>query len=381
MHNELETTKRTALLQHFQCGICLESVHEARLCPHCSKLFCQQCIRAWIDKGAESCPNCRTEVSTDSWVKGYSINQIQESMRELFSSMEEEKKGLFCKDHTNQQLSLFCYLCEVNICVKCWFTEEHAEHKERTVPIEEAFEHYQQNLKASLQWAIQREKVLKDVLDEIEANENKLNGERNVIEELCEKSKTLVADQPHPMKLTQIIQTDRAIVQLRTDLQDETKALRFDRRKDFVPEPTALVFRIENISDVVLKNVKREVFVEDPYGCEWKCTIFKQILVNMLNIELCLVKGKTSEYSVLFGDEQETIYQFGEETVRIGTIEFKENVNQDLLELTVLVSQSYGDRLEQLQDYIRRLEIEKAEYKSLKKYLAEWETKITPSCV
>ncbi|XP_062554202.1 E3 ubiquitin-protein ligase TRIM37-like isoform X2 [Armigeres subalbatus] len=379
MHCELEVTRKTELLQHFQCGICLESVHEARLCPDCSKLFCHQCIRAWIDKGAKSCPNCRTEVSTDSWVKGYSINQIQESMRKLFASMEE---GMFCKDHINQQLSLFCYLCEVNICVKCWFSEEHAEHKERTVPIEEAFEYYQQNLKASLRWATKREKVLNDILDEIAANQNKLNDERNRVAELCDKSKTLVADQSHPVKLMQIIQTGRAIVQLHTDLQDETKALRFDRRKYFVPKPTALVFRIENIPEVVLKYVKREVSLEDPYGCEWKCNVFRETCVGtILIVELCLVKGKTSEYSVLFGEEQEAIYHFGKEAVRIGTFDLKDNIDHDFLELTISVSQSYGDRLDQLQDYIRRLEIEKEEYKSLKKYLAEWETKITPSCV
>ncbi|XP_062554206.1 uncharacterized protein LOC134219480 isoform X6 [Armigeres subalbatus] len=247
---------------------------------------------------------------------------------------------------------------------------------------EEAFEYYQQNLKASLRWATKREKVLNDILDEIAANQNKLNDERNRVAELCDKSKTLVADQSHPVKLMQIIQTGRAIVQLHTDLQDETKALRFDRRKYFVPKPTALVFRIENIPEVVLKYVKREVSLEDPYGCEWKCNVFRETCVGtILIVELCLVKGKTSEYSVLFGEEQEAIYHFGKEAVRIGTFDLKDNIDHDFLELTISVSQSYGDRLDQLQDYIRRLEIEKEEYKSLKKYLAEWETKITPSCV
>lgn len=122
--------RKAELLDHLQCIICHESVHDARVCWYCSQIFCNICINNWLTKRSATCPNCRHGMKSNQLMIGNKIDQIQESITQLFTTVST----WLCHKHENQQLLLFCYACEVNVCVKCWHSEEHIKHKERIVP-------------------------------------------------------------------------------------------------------------------------------------------------------------------------------------------------------------------------------------------------------
>lgn len=131
---EVLDSRKSEVLELLQCVICLDDANVARICPHCSQLFCDECISKWLNNESHDCPYCRYVIRYSELVKGCSITKLQEAVKLLFSSMDKQLDGL-CDKHENQQLSLFCYPCDANICVKCWFSEDHVDHKERAVPL------------------------------------------------------------------------------------------------------------------------------------------------------------------------------------------------------------------------------------------------------
>ncbi|XP_035895646.1 E3 ubiquitin-protein ligase TRIM37-like [Anopheles stephensi] len=57
-----------------QCLICMKHIEDPRLCPQCSKLFCYNCIRQWLQKadsesGNPTCPYCRCTCNIETFVK------------------------------------------------------------------------------------------------------------------------------------------------------------------------------------------------------------------------------------------------------------------------------------------------------------------------
>lgn len=43
--------------------MCYEKVRNATMCPYCSKLYCESCIRKCFQNKME-CPNCRKSLKT-----------------------------------------------------------------------------------------------------------------------------------------------------------------------------------------------------------------------------------------------------------------------------------------------------------------------------
>lgn len=73
-------------------------------------------------------------------MKGCSINEMKESITLLVTSLEKHypeavAASSFCDRHEKQQVNLFCYSCEMIVCAKCWFSDDHVDHKERVVPL------------------------------------------------------------------------------------------------------------------------------------------------------------------------------------------------------------------------------------------------------
>uniref|UniRef100_A0A182LX55 RING-type domain-containing protein n=1 Tax=Anopheles culicifacies TaxID=139723 RepID=A0A182LX55_9DIPT len=60
--------------ERFECGICSEHIKDPRLCAQCSKVFCYNCIRHWLQTaedrtGEPFCPTCRCSCRIDDFVK------------------------------------------------------------------------------------------------------------------------------------------------------------------------------------------------------------------------------------------------------------------------------------------------------------------------
>lgn len=311
-------------------------------------------------------------MSYSTLVKGYSINQLQESIKQLFSSMDN-----LCGKHESQHLSLFCYPCENTICVKCWFSEDHAEHKEQAVPLEEACEHYMQKMKASLTWINGRKEVVDLALKQLQENLSQLSKEQEAIGKLRDESEELITGKANPTTVMQIIKTEQAMEELRLNHQKETKTIRQDRRRDFMSEATVMHFRMTEFGSSLKTQRSCETRLQTPYGCEWNCKIVDQ--ENGLLVYLTLLAGKPSEYSVLFDNHPEKVFKCDlDSPVYIGIFKPEKPDLQELT-LTVHIRQTYGDRFEQLQDRISRLERENAEHLEFKTYLANWDKRCVPS--
>ncbi|XP_065075146.1 E3 ubiquitin-protein ligase TRIM17-like [Ochlerotatus camptorhynchus] len=290
-----------------------------------------------------------------------------------------DNKDNLCGEHENQHLSLFCYPCEMNICVKCWFSEEHAEHKERAVPLEEAFEHYMQNMTATLTWINGRKEVVDHVLKQVQENLSRLSQEKELIEKLRGESEELITGKANPACVMQIITTERAMAELRLNHQDETESVRLDRRREFMSEATVLDFRMTEFDSTIKNHGSCKTNLQAPYGFEWKCEITNED--DGMYFYLSLMAGKPSDYSVLFDGKPEKVCRFElDSAVKIGVYKpVMANVVNDSQKLTVQIRQSYGDRFQQLHDYITRLEKENAEHLAFKTYLADWDKRLGPS--
>ncbi|KAJ9049328.1 hypothetical protein DSO57_1025635 [Entomophthora muscae] len=46
----------------FRCYICLQNLTKPTICPKCSKLCCEPCIKKWLREQKEECPHCRANI-------------------------------------------------------------------------------------------------------------------------------------------------------------------------------------------------------------------------------------------------------------------------------------------------------------------------------
>ena len=133
-------------MEDLNCPICLEYATEAKACPHCSKVFCNQCLNNLprIHRNAIiHCPHCRLNVNINQFIKLNFVDdllkesaekdrQINELMREkeqMRRNFEEittkERNHLIdavadkCEKHPRKQKSLYCTTCHVSMCCDC----------------------------------------------------------------------------------------------------------------------------------------------------------------------------------------------------------------------------------------------------------------------
>ncbi|XP_062554258.1 E3 ubiquitin-protein ligase TRIM37-like [Armigeres subalbatus] len=129
-----QESKLTVLLE---CCICFYGLRECHICAECSQPFCRECIHKWLYKQS-CCPYCRACIRKDQLIRFYLIDQLHDEMEQFLA----EQKRNRCVVHESQQLLLVCLRCEQCVCVDCWYSDEHVEHKDEIVPMEIAFDHY-----------------------------------------------------------------------------------------------------------------------------------------------------------------------------------------------------------------------------------------------
>lgn len=61
------------------CVVCLSKAVNAHMCPHCSKLSCEGCIRDWLETRKGECPHCKRPLKLKELVNCSSLaREIQE---------------------------------------------------------------------------------------------------------------------------------------------------------------------------------------------------------------------------------------------------------------------------------------------------------------
>ncbi|KAG5444882.1 Tripartite motif containing 37 [Clonorchis sinensis] len=171
-----------SLSEVFRCFICMEKLHDARLCPHCSKLCCYTCIRKWITETRSQCPHCRAslhiyELINCRWVDD--VTKQLESLQQSQSASSRSNNGRIengdpttssdkCEAH-GERLSVFCSTCNNVICPQCaLFDDKHEIHNFR--PLDEVYHERVLQIETEMNLAMERHLELISLSQEVEKN-------------------------------------------------------------------------------------------------------------------------------------------------------------------------------------------------------------------
>lgn len=134
----------------------MENLRDARMCPHCSKLCCNHCIRRWLTETRAQCPHCRAnlrinEVVICRWAEEVhqQLDSLQQSMPAKTmsaSSASGESELEKCSAHQKEELSVYCDTCKCCICHECaLWSQNHAGHTFK--PLDEIYIQHCQEIK------------------------------------------------------------------------------------------------------------------------------------------------------------------------------------------------------------------------------------------
>ncbi len=190
----MSTLALKKLEEQLKCAICLEDYKDPKVLQ-CLHVFCQNCLghkRMVVQKeGRRSliCPTCRQATPIPpSGVSGlksaFHINRLSEildsasSEREGASNITPSRKvPLYCPEHANKELELYCQTCEKLICSKCGLRGgDHQSHEYEE--ISEAFERYKEEVTPSLE---KQRKRINEALTELGTRRDEISNQRQTI--------------------------------------------------------------------------------------------------------------------------------------------------------------------------------------------------------
>ncbi len=195
------------LEEQLKCAICLEDYKDPKVLQ-CFHVFCENCLghRRMVvqnEEGGRSllCPTCRqTTPIPPNGVSGlqsaFHINhllEIQESLKKSKDSVSCERGGesnittsskkvpLYCPEHANKELELYCRTCENLICLKCVINGgKHQNHD--CVEISEAFKMYKEEVTPSLESMDGQMRRINEALTELVTRRDEISNQRQTIE-------------------------------------------------------------------------------------------------------------------------------------------------------------------------------------------------------
>nr|XP_061807823.1 E3 ubiquitin-protein ligase TRIM35-like [Nerophis lumbriciformis] len=140
------------LEEHLECPTCFE-IFKDPVVLSCSHSFCRACLQQWKDKGEQSCPLCRTEMSSLEAPPNLALRNVCEN----FSRASVKSENICCLHH--EELKLFCLDHQELVCHICRDAEIHTGHKFR--PLEEVVSGPKEKL---LKGLLDTKKRLKDCI-------------------------------------------------------------------------------------------------------------------------------------------------------------------------------------------------------------------------
>ena len=141
------------LEDQLNCPVCLGTFTDPKQLQ-CNHIYCRQCLRRLVDRDQQgqlilTCPNCRqVTLVPANGVAGFQPAFQTNRLLDILKEHRKAKEGaLYCADHQERELELYCESCEQLICVQCAITE-HTGHKCNLV--KDVLEKCKEEIKASL---------------------------------------------------------------------------------------------------------------------------------------------------------------------------------------------------------------------------------------
>ncbi|XP_067223753.1 nuclear factor 7, ovary-like [Chanodichthys erythropterus] len=149
--------------EEISCPVCCE-IFKTPVILSCSHSFCKECLQQfWRTKKTQECPVCRRRSSRDD----PPINLVLKNLCESFLTERNESRSSgseeICSLHS-EKLKLFCLEDKQPVCVVCFTSQQHDNHKCR--PISEVASSYKEELNTAL----------KSLQEKLQHNEN-IKGE------------------------------------------------------------------------------------------------------------------------------------------------------------------------------------------------------------
>ena len=124
-----EAAALTKLEDRLNCPVCLDTYTDPKQLQ-CNHVYCQQCLERLVVQNQQgqfilTCPNCRQVTPVPA--NGVAGLQTAFQINHLLDILSEHKKAkegaLYCADHQERELELYCESCEHLICLQCTITE------------------------------------------------------------------------------------------------------------------------------------------------------------------------------------------------------------------------------------------------------------------
>lgn len=66
--------EKLSIINILTCFICSNKAELAHICPHCSKFYCEVCIKQWLLSTEKCCPNCRRDIAENGLVNCHKLS-------------------------------------------------------------------------------------------------------------------------------------------------------------------------------------------------------------------------------------------------------------------------------------------------------------------
>ena len=176
------------LEEQLNCLICLGTYTVPKLLQ-CNHVFCRDCLVGLAHRNPQGlpCPTCRQVTPIPpSGVIGLQSAFQTNHLLEILDQHEKVKQDiLYCQQHQNRELELFCETCEELICFQCTI-QQHNGHKYNLIG--EVFEKHKKEIMSSLNPAEQRQTLARKALEELDVHCREITDQQAALQAQIRKS-------------------------------------------------------------------------------------------------------------------------------------------------------------------------------------------------
>ena len=175
------------LEEKLNCLICLGTYTVPKLLQN--HVFCRDCLvgLARINQQGLPCPTCRQVTPIPpAGVAGLQPAFQTNQLLEILDKHEKVKQDiLYCLQHQNRELELYCETCEELICFQCTIQQHHG-HKYNLIG--EVFEKHKQEIMSSLNPAEQQQTLATKALEKLDDRCREITDQQAALQEQIHKS-------------------------------------------------------------------------------------------------------------------------------------------------------------------------------------------------
>ncbi|XP_049282986.1 E3 ubiquitin-protein ligase TRIM37-like [Anopheles funestus] len=298
-----------------QCPICMKHVDDPRLCAQCSKIFCYNCIRQWLQKaddenGNPSCPYCRCMCSIDSFVKILEGSPLYPCKPIADGSGTADQLATDAADRKDPAKILH-RLEKQLLETQGFFNETDKRVTQELEKQHTLLKQTKDNLIKTVNLMVQQE--LKEIHQQFHAKIAEINAWSEILTNKLDKHQfdissaraTLMQSTPEELVVKQA-EIEKACAKLTDGLKSISLNLKpHNFKSNLIPEPSSWKFAVHKYSSIRQTNeIQYCDFVNDDIGSVWRLEVhpcgYEDAKNTSLSIFLQLYNGIEGHYHYSF---------------------------------------------------------------------------------